>query len=162
MERIDYALLIIRVAFGFSMALHGFNKWKSGITGTTAWFSSIGMKWAPLQAWTATMAEIIAGVLFAVGLLTGVSASVLVSLMMVAIVTVHWKVGYFIFLPNGGWEYCGAIIFAVSAVGIAGPGRISLDALWDVPSNYGMLAAPIGVFLAVCHLAISYRPSASR
>ena len=160
MTSIDAGLLVIRLVFGLSMVLHGWNKWNSpnGINGTTSWFSSIGMKWPRTQAVVAATSEIVAGALFALGLFTGPASAIFVALMTVAIVTVHWKVGYFIFLAGGGWEYCAAIIAVASAVAMTGPGAVSLDNLWDIPATGSAWAFPVGVALAVCHLAISYRP----
>ena len=162
MERIDVALLVIRIAFGASMAYHGYNKLASGIKGTSGWFSSIGMRWPVLQAWTAALTEVIGGVFFAIGFLTGISAMSMVALMIVAIITVHWKVGYFIFLPHGGWEYCAAIAAVSIGIGIAGPGEISIDHVLGLSSSYGAILAPLGILLALCHLAISYRPPAAQ
>lgn len=159
MERIDFALLIVRLAFGTSMAYHGYNKLSSGLSGTADWFSSIGMKWPKVQAWIAASTEIAAGLFFAAGLLTSFAAMALVALMVVAIITVHWRVGYFIFLPNGGWEYCASIAFVSIAVGISGPGEISLDHVWGISNSLGWVIAPAGVVTALCHLALSYRPT---
>lgn len=158
MERIDYALLFLRISFGLSMAYHGYNKISSGISGTAGWFSSIGMKWPKMQARVAATTEVVAGVLFAAGLFTSIAAMAMVALMVVAIITVHWKVGYFIFLPNGGWEYCASIAIASISVGIAGPGQMSLDHAWGISNSLGWMIASLGIVLALCHLALSYRP----
>ena len=85
MERIDFALLIVRLAIGTSMAYHGYNKFSSGLDGTAGWFSSIGMKWPKVQAWTAATTEVVAGLFFAAGLLTSLSTMALVALMVVAV-----------------------------------------------------------------------------
>jgi putative oxidoreductase len=117
------------------------------------------MKWPALQARVAASTEIVAGLLMTIGLFTGAASLAFVSLMVVAIVTVHWKVGYFIFLPNGGWEYCAAIMLTATALSISGPGEASLDVVLGLPTGYGIAAFPFGLLLAVCHLAISFRPS---
>ncbi len=161
MTQIDFGLLILRIAFGVSIFLHGWNKWRSpsGISGTASWFRSIGMKWPHAQAYLAAASELIAGVLFATGLLTGVASAILVALMFVAIVTVHWKVGYFIFLPNGGWEYCAAIIAVAIAISLTGAGSISLDHALNVPTLASEWAVVVGLICGVCHLLVTYRPS---
>jgi putative oxidoreductase len=161
MEKIDISLFILRVGFGLSMVAHGWNKVfsPSGLSGTAGWFNSIGMKWPALQARVAASTEIVAGLLMTVGLFTGAASLAFVSLMVVAIVTVHWKVGYFIFLPNGGWEYCAAIMLTATALSISGPGDASLDIVLGLPTGYGIVAFPFGLLLAVCHLTISFRPS---
>lgn len=161
MQKSDYALLLLRVGFGLSMVAHGWNKIFSsnGITGTSGWFASLGMRWPTIQARTAAYSELAAGLLMVAGLLTGLAATIFVSLMLVAIITVHWKVGYFIFLPNGGWEYCAAIIVMSASLSLSGPGRISLDHVWEIPNDYSVFAVPLGVLLALCHVAISFRPT---
>ena len=161
MEKNDIALLILRVGFGLSMVAHGLNKVfsSSGLSGTAGWFGSIGMRWPVLQARTAAWSEVVAGLLMTLGLFTGAASMVFISLMLVAIVTVHWKVGYFIFLPNGGWEYCAAITLTATALSISGPGDASLDIVLGLPTQYGVAAFPLGLLLAVCHLTISFRPS---
>ncbi len=98
----------------------------------------------------------------ALGLLTGAGTTIFIALMIVAIVTVHAKVGFFIFLPNGGWEYCASIAGVSVALSLTGPGAYSLDAFFGVASNYSVWAIPCGVILAVCHLAIAYRPHRAR
>lgn len=159
MQKIDAALLIIRVSFGCSMAFHGYNKVVSGLEGTAGWFQSIGMKWPRTQARIAAFTEIVAGALLAVGLLTPLAAMSFISLMIVAIMTVHWKVGYFIFLPNGGWEYCASIVAVASALCVSGPGGFSIDNVLGLSTDISWVGVPVAAILALCHLAISYRPS---
>jgi putative oxidoreductase len=154
MNRTDLALLIIRSVFGVFMLLHGVNKIRSGLGGTAGWFGSIGMRRPALQARTAAWTEIGAGALFAA----------IISVMCVAIITVHLKVGFFIFLPGGGWEYCASIAAVAAAVAVAGPGSASLDDLlgWTTGPVVGVLAVAVGLAAAACHLALSWRPGATQ
>ncbi len=162
MLKLDLGLLVLRVVFGITMMCHGWNKISSGLNGTSNWFASIGMRWPKLQAPLAAYSELTAGALLALGLLTGAGTTIFIALMIVAIVTVHAKVGFFIFLPNGGWEYCASIAGVSVALSLTGPGAYSLDAFFGVASNYSVWAIPCGVILAVCHLAIAYRPQRAR
>ena len=150
-------MAILRVSVGASIAYHGINKAKS-IAGTTSWFASIGMRRPKLQARVAAITEISAGVTLAAGLATPLACIAVISLMTVAIITVHARVGYFIFLPNGGWEYCASIIAVSSAVAITGSGSWSLDHLWNIDQSIGIYALPLGVVFALCHLALCWRP----
>jgi putative oxidoreductase len=157
MHKIDVTMAILRVSVGASIAYHGINKAKS-IAGTTSWFASIGMRRPKLQARVAAITEISAGVTLAAGLATPLACIAVISLMTVAIITVHARVGYFIFLPNGGWEYCASIIAVSSAVAITGSGSWSLDHLWNIDQSIGIYALPLGVVFALCHLALCWRP----
>lgn len=146
------------------MMCHGWNKLfsPSGLKGTAGWFSSVGMKWPATQARVACGTELVAGALLTIGLFTGPSTAAFIALMMVAIITVHARVGYFIFLPNGGWEYCASIIAVATAISLMGPGKFSLDNAWGLTSDLSMWALPVGVLAALCHVAISYRPASTR
>jgi putative oxidoreductase len=157
MNKIDVTMAILRGSVGASIAYHGFNKAKS-ITGTASWFKSIGMKWPKQQAAIALATEIIAGVLLIVGLATPLSCIAVIALMTVAVATVHARVGYFIFLPNGGWEYCASIVAVATAIAITGPGAWSIDSAWGINQSLGLVALPVGLICAVCHLALCWRP----
>lgn len=161
MQQLDLALLVLRVVFGVFLACHGINKVKGGLAGTARWFGGIGMKWPIWQARMAAGTEIGAGFLFALGLLTSLAAAAIIGVMLVAIWSVHWKVGFFVFRPDQGWEYCGSIAVAAFAVAMAGPGRWSLDHALDiVPSGWtgALIAGVVGIGSAALQLSTSYRP----
>ena len=162
MDHIDLGVLIMRLAFGLSLAYHGLNKviGAGGLAGTSGWFGSLGMKSPMLQARLAATTEILSGLLFACGLFTPFAAGAMVALMIVAIVTVHARVGYFIFLPNGGWEYCAAIAFVAAGIASTGAGSASLDNALDLDFKGGGLAISLGLGLvgAALQLALFYRP----
>lgn len=161
MTKFDTAMALLRISTGLSIAYHGYNKIfsPSGLSGTAGWFNSIGMRFPQLQAKTAAFSEIACGLLLVVGLFTVPAAAILVALMLVAIVTVHWKVGYFIFLPNGGWEYCASLVIIGSVLGLCGAGSFSLDNALNVPDMTGPWSLIGGSVAALCHLALTYRPT---
>ena len=167
MDEYNAAMLLLRVAFGLTMAAHGYAKvFKGGkLAGTAGWFDSMGMRPGALHARLAAGTEILAGVGLAVGLLTTFSAMGFVGVMLVAGYTVHRANGFFI--VSEGWEY--TFILAVAAVGIAmlGPGEWSLDnALGidrDLDGWLGLaLAGAGGVAAGVAQLALFYRPPANQ
>lgn len=165
MDRIDVALLVIRLVFGLFLAYHGLNKVRGGLKGTAKWFAGIGMKWPMWQARLAAGTEIVAGVLFAAGLLTPFAAAGMVGVMLVAIWAVHWKVGFWVFLPEQGWEYCGSIAVVAWAVGAAGAGRWSLDHAFGLSTEGwtgALVAGLVGVGAAATQLSVCYRPEAKR
>lgn len=163
MAQINGALLVLRLCLGLFLAYHGYNKifGGGGLSGTAGWFGSIGMKWPKWQARLAATTEIGAGLMLAAGLLTPFAAAGVIGVMIVAIVVAHAKVGFFVFLPNQGWEYCATIALGALAIGIAGPGEWSLDDAFGLAFNGWsglLLTALIGVGGAALQLATSYRP----
>jgi putative oxidoreductase len=162
-DNINLGLLLLRLCLGLFLAYHGYNKFFGGgrIPGTTRWFASMGMKWPRAQALLAACTEIGAGVMFAAGFLTPLAAAGIIGVMVVAIVTEHWKVGFFIFKPNQGWEYCATIAIGALSVATIGAGEWSIDHAidLDVQDWWGLaIAGVVGVGGAVLQLATSYRP----
>lgn len=163
MDNINFGLLLLRLCLGLFLAYHGYNKFFGGgrIPGTTRWFASMGMKWPRAQALLAACTEIGAGVMFAAGFLTPLAAAGIIGVMVVAIVTEHWKVGFFIFKPNQGWEYCATIAIGALSVATIGAGEWSIDHAidLDVQDWWGLaIAGIVGVGGALLQLATSYRP----
>lgn len=165
MDEFNAALLILRIAFGLTMAAHGYAKvFKGGkLAGTAGWFDSIGMKPGALHARLAAGGEILTGLGLAFGLLTTFSAMGFVGIMFVAGYTVHRKNGFFI--VSEGWEY--TFILAIAAVGIAmlGPGEWSLDNALGIDDDLDgwlglVLSAVGGIAAGIAQLAIFYRPPA--
>ena len=164
-DRFDIGVLLLRAVFGLFLAYHGLNKFigPGGLRGTARWFGGIGMRWPQWQARMAATTEVGAGVLFAAGLLTPLAAAGIIGVMTVAIAVAHWKVGFFIFKPDQGWEYCASIITAAVTVAIVGAGDLSLDHALDISwSGWAgaLTAIGAGVGGAAAQLAVSYRPPA--
>lgn len=153
---LDVGLLVIRLALGPMLFVHGWNKvfGGGGLTGTARWFEGMGLRPGWLHARLAAFTEMGAGVLMAAGLLTGLSSMAFTGLMAVAAFTDHAGKGYFIF--KGGCEY--VVLIAMVAVGLAaaGPGEWSLDHaigldlagwVWAVVAAAGGAAAAAGLLL---------------
>jgi putative oxidoreductase len=164
MDEYNAAMLLLRVAFGLTMAAHGYAKvFKGGkLAGTAGWFDSIGMKPGAVHARLAAGTEIFAGLGLAIGLLTTFSAMGFVGVMLVAGYVVHRSSGFFI--VSGGWEF--TFILAVAAVGIAmlGPGEWYVDNALGIDADLDgwlglILAAGGGIAAGAAQLAIFYRPT---
>ena len=160
---LDLGMLILRLALGPMLVLHGSNKvfGPGGLDGTTRWFAALGLRPAAAHARVAAACELGAGTLLTLGLLTGLDAMAFVGLMLVATLTDHRGKGYFVF--KGGCEY--TILVAMVAVGIAaaGPGRWSLDHVLGLSVSgawWALAAAVVGSLAAGGLLATSYRPTA--
>jgi putative oxidoreductase len=167
MSRLDVASLILRVALGLCMFLHGANKWRSPASraGTAGWFASIGMRHAKIQAAMAAFTEMGAGIFLAVGLFVPSASGAIIATMVVAIVVAHRRSGFFIFNEGQGWEYCAMLSVVAIAIAGLGGGRVSLDnALGiDYGGTWGFVTGlTLGLCGAALHLLASYRPGASR
>ncbi|MET0767513.1 MAG: DoxX family protein [Aeromicrobium sp.] len=159
---LDLGLLVLRLALGPMLIVHGWNKvfGAGGLAGTEGWFASLGLRPAWLHARIAPVNEIGAGLLMTLGLLTGLAATAFVGLMLVATFTDHRGKGYFVF--KGGWEYTVLIAMVAVAIAALGPGEWSLDhalgldlagTVWAVAALAGGAAAA-GVLMLT-----SYRPT---
>jgi putative oxidoreductase len=160
-------LLVARLAFGLSMTAHGAAKlfgWFGGygLTATSQVLVQLGFRPARVFAAIASLAEIVAGLLIAFGLLGPVGPALMLSVMIVAAVTVHWNKGFF--AAANGIEL--PLLYAAAAVVLAvtGPGLFSLDALlglealWSPP--FAAIALAIGVIAGIGNL-VARRPPAS-
>ncbi|MDR7167345.1 putative oxidoreductase [Nocardia kruczakiae] len=160
---VDLGLLLIRLALGPMLVLHGWNKifGPGGLAGTTNWFGSLGLRPAAVHARVAAATEVLAGALMTVGLLTPLACAAFVGLMVVAALTDHRGKGYFVF--KGGSEY--TILVATVALGVAaaGSGKWSLDHAFDLDLAGAWWALGAGVAAGLAAgglLVVSYRPEA--
>src|SRR6266436_7591508 len=127
----DIGLLLLRLVVGLTIAAHGTQKlfgWFGGpgLDGTGRFLATIGFPTGRRSALIAGLGEVCGGVFLAFGLLTPAAAALLLSVMLVAAVTVHMKNGFFV--QNGGYEYTLVLGIAALTVAFAGPGSLSLDA----------------------------------
>jgi len=163
---ISAGLLVVRVVAGTLMAAHGSQKlfgWFGGhgIAGTAMFMEQIGFRPGRLFATVASVTELVSGILVALGLLGPVGPALMLSVMIVAAVSVHWKNG--LFAQTGGIEL--ALFYGTVAVGLAliGYGRYSLDAVLGLQSLYtptlAIAALAIGAVGGVLNL-LARRPPA--
>jgi len=134
---VDLGILIIRVLFGAALAAHGAQKlfgWFGGygLKGTGGFFEQLGFRPGVPFAAAAGLSEFGGGVLLTLGLFTPFGAAAVLSAMLVAIVSVHLKNGFF--AMGNGFEL--PFLYAVAAFALAftGPGAFSLDALLGLTS----------------------------
>jgi putative oxidoreductase len=163
----DTSLLVFRLGLSLVFLAHGCNHIFGGgkISGTARWFEGLGMRPGVLHAWTASLTELAAGSLLALGLATPLACGGVIGVMVVAWVTNHLRNGFFIFHPGEGYEY--VMTLTLAAIGLAGigPGQWSLDhALkwFDPPGWVGLSTAVIaGLVGAAGLLATFWRPTAT-
>ncbi|MGH2403478.1 MAG: DoxX family protein, partial [bacterium] len=152
----DLALFILRIVVGILLVGHGGQKlfgWFKGpgLDGFTGWLASIGFRPARIWASIAGICEFGGGLLFALGLLSPLGSLAIAASMITAIAKVHWPK---IWVTEGGIELPLTNLVVVLAVGIAGPGAISVDAMsgTELPgwlATLGVIAVLAGWILAL-------------
>jgi putative oxidoreductase len=161
---LGFALLVMRLSLGLTVIMHGYRHIFGGgkIKGTAGWFESLGMKPGVLHAWLASLTELGAGALLVLGLLTPIAAAGVMGTLLVALITNHWKNGFFIFNKGEGYEYVLMIVCMSLAIGTIGAGKYSLDNLLDYP--FALFSWPafwvtaiVGVGSALGLLAVFWR-----
>ena len=157
-------LLIARLVFGVSMSAHGAQKllgWFGGygLAGTGQFFDNLGFRPGRMFAAIASTTEIVGGLLLAFGFLGPVAPALIVSVMIVAAVTVHWNNGFF--AATNGIEL--PLLFAAVAVVLAftGPGSYSLDAVLGLQAlwspAFAATALGAGILGAIGNLTLRRR-----
>src|SRR5256885_14909493 len=124
-------LLLARVVIGLLMAAHGAQKFFGwfggyGLNATGEFLAQLGFQPGRAFAAVASVSEIVSGLLVAFGLLGPIGPALMLSLMIVAAITVHWEHG--LFAMTNGIELpllYGVVAFALATTGF---GQYSLDA----------------------------------
>ena len=165
----DAGLLIGRAVLGVLMAAHGAQKlfgWFGGygLEGTGGFMESLGFRPGRAFAAAAAITELAGGLLTAVGLLGPVGPALIVSVMIVAAVTVHWPHG--VFAQTNGVEL--PLLYATGAATLAltGSGALSFDAALGLTAlaspAFAWSALAIGVLSGFGNLALRRLPAAAR
>ena len=158
---LDAGLLVLRLALGLYMAAHGAQKlfgWFGGhgLDATGEFMVQLGFKQGRTFATLASVTEVASGLLVALGFLGPVGPALMVSVMIVAAVTVHLKNG--VFAQNGGVEV--PVLYGVGALalGLTGPGHYSLDAILGLTPLYApsvaYAALAVGTIGGLASLAV--------
>jgi len=154
-------LLLARLVLGLLMVAHGTQKlfgWFGGygLAGTGGFFEGLGFRPGRAFAAAASLTEITGGLLLALGFLGPVGPALILSVMIVAAISVHWKNG--LFATANGIEV--PLLYATGAVALAltGPGLFSLDALLGLESLWTpevvWVALALGIVGGVINLGL--------
>jgi putative oxidoreductase len=161
-------LLILRLAVGLTMVAHGGQKlfgWFGGygLAGTGGFMEQLGFVPGRRHALFAGLAELGGGVLLALGLVTPLAATLIISVMFVAVATVHVKHGFF--NHQQGYEYNLTLAVVALSVAIIGPGALSIDAalgLQDAGPVWGLAALLAGLIGGTVQVAGRRAPAAQK
>lgn len=121
----DTGKLILRLAVGVLILLHGIAKLSSGVGFVSNMLAAHGLPTA--LAYLVYIGEIVAPALLIIGFFTRPAAWVVVINMLVAIFLVHMK-DLAVIGKTGGWalELQGMFLFGALAIAFLGAGRLSL------------------------------------
>ena len=165
LQTFSIGILIVRLVIGLIMAAHGTQKllgWFGGygLRGTGEFFVQLGFQPGPAFAAAASISEIVSGILVALGFLGPIGPALMLSVMIVAAITVHWEHG--LFATNNGIEL--PLLYGTAAFGLAltGYGEYSLDALFGVAGRWSTtftwIALALGAAGGFVNLALRRRP----
>jgi len=157
-------LLILRVVIGAIMFGHGAQKmfgWWGG-PGMAGWTQAmVRMRIRPPRAWAwiSALGEIGGGVLLILGLLTPLACAAVASSMLVAIALVHLPKGFWV--SKGGYEFNLAILGAIVALALIGPGSASLDSALGIhlPEPVTLIVLVLAVIAGVAGTLLSRAPA---
>jgi putative oxidoreductase len=152
LSKSDIGLLTLRLVTGGLLAAHGLPKlfggtdkrppsalssllgpnyapaWeKSGRANFAQHLGQMGIPLPELAATTSGVAELAGGIGLMVGAATPIASAVSAANMAVAVRQAHWKSGLY---GQGGYEFPLLLGIAAMAIGLTGPGRVSLDRLF--------------------------------
>jgi putative oxidoreductase len=169
LQTLSIGLLLVRVVIGLIMAAHGAQKllgWFGGygLRGTGEFFVQLGFQPGPAFAAAASISEIVSGFLVAFGFLGPIGPALMISVMIVAAITVHWEHG--LFAGNNGIEL--PLLYGITAFGLAltGFGQYSLDNWLGIAGHLPLtdtwIALTVGIVGGFASLALRRRPVAAR
>jgi putative oxidoreductase len=164
----DAGLMLGRLVLGTLMAAHGAQKlfgWFGGhgLAGTAGFFEGLGFRPGRTFALAAALSETGGGALVVLGFLGPIGPALLLSVMIVAAVSVHWHNG--LFAMNNGIELPLLYAGGGAALCLTGPGRYSLDTLFSLAPIWSpglaWAALTLGVLGAIANLSVRTHASSA-
>jgi putative oxidoreductase len=156
-------ILILRLVFGLTLAAHGAQKvfgwWGGpGMKGWTGAMNHMRIRPATPWAWSSALAELLGGLGLALGFLNPLPSFAIAGSMLVAITLVHLPKGFF--NTKGGFEFNLAILAAVAAVALIGPGAYSLDSALGIhlPEPGSLIVMTVLTILGVGSALVTRTP----
>jgi putative oxidoreductase len=127
------SLLLLRLVIGLIFVGHGAQKLFGvfgghGLAGMAQFMNQLGLHPAKGWAIVAALAELVGGLLLALGLFMPLASWFIIGVMLVAITRVHWNKGFW--TSQGGYEYNIVLIALAVVLGLLGAGTYSLDTVF--------------------------------
>ncbi|WP_019593247.1 DoxX family protein [Thioalkalivibrio sp. ALM2T] len=124
----DSGKLVLRLALGIMILLHGIAKLTGGISGIEGMVTNAGLP--AILAYGVYIGEILAPILVIIGLYSRIGAVIIAINMVFAIALAHAH-EVFLLTGTGGWalELQGMFLFAAIALALTGPGRFAINRL---------------------------------
>lgn len=123
----SWGITLLRVMIGVVFLMHGGQKlFVFGFHGVAGMLSSLKIPLPAIFAVVVTLVELLGGVGLLLGLVTRIAAALLMVDMLVAVLVVHLKNGFF--FPTG-FEYPLTLLVANLCLALAGPGELSIDGM---------------------------------
>lgn len=117
-------ITVLRVVVGIVFAVHGYQKlFTFGIHGVSGMLGHLGIPLAGFFAVVVTLVELVGGILLILGVATRVAAAFIAIDMIVAILVVHLKNGFF---SPRGIEFPLTLLAAAICLMLAGGGALTL------------------------------------
>lgn len=118
--------LILRLALGILILLHGIAKLKSGVGGLSGMVTAAGLP--AFVTYGVYVGEVLAPILVLLGWYSRIGAGLIAINMLFAVALAH-RAELFELGKSGGWalELQGMFLFTAIAVALLGPGRFSLN-----------------------------------
>jgi putative oxidoreductase len=121
----EIAYGLLRVVIGYILFMHGWQKFKTGITGVAGSMTRSGLVPGELFAGAAMFLETVGAVCIIVGLFTRFVAAAIAIELGIAFLAVHMAKGFA--ANQGGFEYVLLLGIVMLAIAIRGGGPYSLD-----------------------------------
>jgi putative oxidoreductase len=132
----DIGLLVLRLTLGGILIAHGVRHLQEGVSGFADALGSLGLPYPYPLAVAVIAAQIGGGALLVLGLAAAVGALAAAAILILAIVKVHWKNGFYLqetaSMPGQiahGFEFALACLGMALCILFAGPGSITFK-LW--------------------------------
>lgn len=119
-----WGLTILRIVIGVVFMMHGGQKFSMGFRGVAGFFGNAGIPFPMASAVVVTLLEFFGGLALVAGLFTRWVSLLIAIEMLVAIIKVHLRGGFF--LP-AGFEYALTMFAANLSLVLSGAGRASVD-----------------------------------